>query len=89
MVSRQKFTNVITVYRGKMIKDKDGDIVYFAYTERFKKYIAFYYTYAIAGVGDSIGEALAQAYLKKHVYEKAKVIFIKMMKKQIEEKRND
>jgi hypothetical protein len=77
-----------------MIKDKDGDIVhfdivYFTHPKRFKKYIAFYYTYAIAGAGDSIGEALAMAYLKKHVYEKPKVILVKMLKKQIEENRND
>ena len=77
-----------------MIKDKDGDIVYFDivyfdYPKRFKKYIAFYYAYAITGVGDSIGEALAMAYLKKHVYEKPKVILVKMLKKQIEERKND
>ena len=64
-----------------MIRDKDGDIVEFVTLSRngVETHIAFYRLYAIAGIGDSIGEALADAYLRKHVYERWKVELIKML----------
>ncbi len=68
-----------------MIKDKDGDIVEFIELSinKSRKHIAFYRLYAIAGSGDSMGEALAKAYLKKHVYGRCKVELIKMIDRMI------
>lgn len=68
-----------------MMKDKDGDIVEFIELSinKNRKHIAFYRLYAIAGIGDSMGEALAEAYLKKHVYERCKVELIKMIDRMI------
>lgn len=53
--------------KDKAIKDKDGDALRF-HGDDIRGYVVEYKTYPITAFGDSVGEALAHAYLKKRLW---------------------